>query len=69
MLEKVIDATGKAGVLGVPVSEAADRMGWLNWLGDPYVFQLASAAAAITLVVDRMIRLYWTARDRSKESK
>lgn len=65
MLEKVIDATGKGSIVAIPVSEAAEKIGWVI---DVDTFQLISACGVVALIIDRTIRLYWAAKDRRKES-
>ena len=64
MLEKVIDATGKGGIVAIPVSEAAEKLGMFI---DVDTFQFISAIGVIALILDRGVRLYWAAKDRKKD--
>lgn len=60
-LDKIADVAGKSGIVAIPVTEAAEKVGIIM---SADLIQWISAAGVLVLIADRVIRLLWDRRDR-----
>ena len=68
LIARTIDLSGKASIILGGGSAAADKMGWIDLSGQDWMF-LISLFGGLTLIIDRLIRLYFFIKQKRREER